>query len=290
MPTHAFSRRTLLGVLGSIPLGGLSSPAAATTRRIVSLGGAVTETLYRLGLENEIVGVDATSQFPPQALATKPSVGYVRALGAEGLLSLRPDLIIATAGAGPPNALALVEAAGVPLVRVPEDATEDGVIQRIATISGAVRARTAGEALITEIRAGFAELEERRARLTERKRVLFVLSLQNGRPLVGGAGTTAHGMLGLAGAANAAQGLTGWKPMSDEGVLSAAPDVVVTMSRGAGGHAPEVLGLPVFAATPAGRAKAVVTMDGLYLLGFGPRTPSAARDLMAAVYPESAAP
>ena len=80
----------------------------------------------------------------------------------------------------------------------------------------------------------------------------------------------------------------GWKPLSDEGIVRAAPEVLVMMDRG--GHAAEALdpfALPAFAATPAGQGRALVTMDGIYLLGFGPRTPQAARDLMTALYPES---
>jgi iron complex transport system substrate-binding protein len=285
--TFLIGRRGFLAALAAaaLPLRG-----EASERRIVSLGGAVTETLYRLEQDGAIVGVDSTSQFPPRALATKPDVGYVRALGAEGLISLKPNLILATAGAGPPNVLALVAEAGIPIVRVPEEATAEGVLQRVSVIATAVGAESAGAELDREIRTGFADLTARRARIGRTKRALFVLSVQNGRPLVGGSGTTADGILGLAGAANAAGSIAGWRPLSDEGLIAAAPDVIVTMSRGAGGHAPDVLSLPAISATPAGRAKAVVSMDGLYLLGFGPRTAQAASDLMSAVYPESETP
>jgi iron complex transport system substrate-binding protein len=258
--------------------------AAPRPHRIVSLGGAVTEILYRLDRQADIVGVDATSQFPAEALRSKPNVGYVRALGAEGLLSLRPDLILAIEGAGPPDVLKVVAGSGIPLTRVPDEPTADGVLRRIAIVAQAVDAETAGAALAEAVRARFAAVAGGRRTGSRAARVLVVLSLQNGRPLVGGRGTSADGMLQLAGAVNAAEGVEGWKPLSDEGVLAARPDIVLRVSRvGAPDDASDLFGLPAFAATPAGRSRALVVMDGLYLLGFGPRAPDAALDLIAGI-------
>lgn len=269
----------------------LASPVAgsAAPRRIVSVGGAVTETLYRLGLENEIVGVDSTSQFPSDALRTKPNVGYVRALGAEGVLSLNPTLVLATEGAGPPDTLRLIEQAGVSVVHVTDAPSEKGVVQRVATIAQALGAEERGARLVEEIERGFAELTLARSRITRPTKALFVLSLQNGRPLVGGRGTTADAMLGLAGAENVAASLEGWKPLSDEGLIAAAPEVVVMMDRGPGGTAVDPFTYPAFAATPAAAQRRLVVMNALYLLGFGPRTPAAAKDLMALLHPAAAA-
>ncbi|MBL4906118.1 MAG: ABC transporter substrate-binding protein, partial [Sneathiella sp.] len=74
----------------------LSSPfvqAAEVPTRIVSVGGALTEMLYALGESARIVGADTTSYYP---LAAKelPKVGYQRNLSAEGILSLKPDLLL----------------------------------------------------------------------------------------------------------------------------------------------------------------------------------------------------
>lgn len=154
-------------------------------------------------------------------------------------------------------------------------------------VARAIGAEEEGAALTRTVEAGFARLAAARDTITARKRVMFVLSLQNGRPLVGGRGTTAGGIIALAGGTNAAAGVEGWKPLSDEGVLAAAPEAIVMVDRG--GHAaasgPDPFAQPAFAATPAGRARALVVMDGLSLLGFGPRAPQAALDLMAALYP-----
>ena len=68
----------------------------AAAPRILSLGGDVTEILHDLGQSDKVVAVDTTSQFPASALKEKNSVGYLRALSAEGVLSVNPTLILAS--------------------------------------------------------------------------------------------------------------------------------------------------------------------------------------------------
>ena len=93
--------------------------------RIVSVGGAVTEILYALGLESRVIAVDSTSLYPPRALAEKPNVGYMRQLSAEGVLGLGPSLVLAAEGAGPKETIAVLETAAIPFVRVPDQFTGD---------------------------------------------------------------------------------------------------------------------------------------------------------------------
>ncbi|WP_112662766.1 heme/hemin ABC transporter substrate-binding protein [Microvirga flavescens] len=267
----------------------LAFPAhASASRRIVSIGGAVTEILYRLGAEPEIVGVDSTSQFPVDALGKKANVGYMRTLGAEGILSLSPTLVLASEAAGPPDALRLIEQAGVTVVRITDEPSQVGIVRRIRDIAQAIGAQDRGAALVEDVERGFSRLGQAHSKIASGVRALFVLSIQNGRPLVGGRGTTADAMLALAGATNVASSLEGWKPLSDEGLIAAAPEVIVMVSHGPGGAAADPFALPSFAATPAAAKRRLVVMDTLYLLGFGPRTPNAAGDLMLALYPDLA--
>jgi iron complex transport system substrate-binding protein len=141
-------------------------------------------------------------------------------------------------------------------------------------------------ALANETRARFALVEHMRPQTAKPPRVLFILSLQNGRPMVGGRGTAADAIIRLAGGVNAADAIDGYKPMTDEGVIAAAPDVVLKMNNGnMVGSPDDIFSLPAFAATPAAATRALIGMDGLYLLGFGPRSPNAVRDLAAALYP-----
>jgi iron complex transport system substrate-binding protein len=293
-PSFAVRCHTVVGAL--LVFSGLSLLATLPCRsgeqqpidssRIVSIGGAVTETIYALGLEGRIVGVDTTSLYPPEALKRAPKVGYMRALSAEGILSLKPSWVIAIDGSGPPAALKLVSDAGVPLTMIHDEPSPDGVAAKIETIGKLLGAEEKSVALANETRARFALVEHMRPHAPKPPRVLFILSLQNGRPIVGGRGTAADAIIGLAGGANAANAIEGYKPMTDEGIIAAAPDVILKMNNGNMVGAPDdIFALPAFAATPAAAKRALIAMDGLYLLGFGLRAPGAVRELMAALYP-----
>ena len=108
--------------------------------RIVSIGGAITEILYALGLEDRLAGVDTTSLFPPAALRDKPNVGYMRQLSAEGVLGLNPSLVLAMQGSGPKETMDVLEAAKVPLVLVPETFSEQGLLDKIKLVGHAMGA------------------------------------------------------------------------------------------------------------------------------------------------------
>ena len=153
--------------------------------RIVSVGGAITEILYALGLADRIVAVDTTSLFPAEALRQKPNVGYMRALSAEGVLGLNPSLVLAIEGAGPKETVAVLEAATVPLVRVPDRYTGEGIIEKIRMVAEVAGAPDRGECLAAKVADDFAALAKLREKITQPKKVLFVLSLA-GRQADGG--------------------------------------------------------------------------------------------------------
>lgn len=266
----------------------------ADASRIVSVGGAVTEILYALGKEDSIVGIDTTSLYPRRAAAEKPSVGYMRQLSAEGVLGLRPSVIMAIEGSGPKDTMAVLKEARVPLVVVPDNFSVHSIEKKIAIIAQATGAADRGRCLIEQVRADVTALEKLKAGIHRKKRVMFVLSFVNGRAMVSGRNTAADGIIGIAGAENAIADYEGYKPISDEAVIAARPDIVLAMERGGPGavNANMVFAHPAFSVTPAAATRGFIAMDGLYLLGFGPRTARAARDLAVALYPDlrSAAP
>lgn len=93
--------------------------------------------------------------------------------------------------------------------------------------------------------------------------------------MAAGKDTEAAAIIAMVSGINAAQEINGYKPLTDEAVIAAAPDVVLTMARGDhAGKADEIFALPAFQSTPAAASKALISMDGLYLIGFGPRTPA----------------
>lgn len=262
-----------------------SLAGAADYRRVVSIGGDVTEIVFALGAGNLLVARDSTSTYPDAARAL-PDAGYMRALSAEGVLGMHPDAILASAGSGPPEQLAALEKAGLPIARIGDGHDADAIAAKIMTV-GTFLGRTAeAETLAARVRADLATAAAAADRPTaERRRVLFILSMNDGKVIAAGRGTSAEAMITLAGGINATPEFNGFKAVSAEALLSARPDVILLMDRGQ--HAAAVNDLttnPMLASTPAVKNGRVIRMDGLYLLGFGPRTARAIADLSASIY------
>jgi hypothetical protein len=154
--------------------------------RIVSIGGAITEIIYALGLEQRLVAIDSTSFYPPQALRDKPNVGYMRALSPEGVLGLNPSLILATEGSGPREAIAVLRAAGVPLVMVPDKYTGKSIIEKIGIVAAAAGSAERGTCLAEAVAADLAALDDIRSHVEQRRKAAFLLSFVNGRAMVAG--------------------------------------------------------------------------------------------------------
>ena len=180
----------------------ISDPA-----RIVSIGGAITEILYALGFEDRLAGVDATSLYPAAALRDKPNVGYMRQLSAEGVLGLNPSLVLAVQGSGPKETIDVLEAAKVPLVLVPETFSEAGLLEKITLVGHAMGADRRAECLSAAVTGDLSQLRELRAKVTKPVRVMFVMSLLNGRAMAAGRKTAANEIIALAGGVNAARQL-----------------------------------------------------------------------------------
>src|SRR5699024_11101821 len=123
----------VLGLAGiALPLS--SQGAGPAPQRVVSLGGSVTEIIYALGMGHVLVGDDLSSVYP-RAATQLPRVGYYRALSLEGLISLQPDLILASENAGPPAVLERVRSVGVPVIQVSDGPDMESLYRRIQQIS-----------------------------------------------------------------------------------------------------------------------------------------------------------
>ncbi len=261
----------------------------AGASKIVTIGGAVTEIVYALGFGGRVVAVDLTSTFPAAA-KTRPSVGYMRALSPEGVLSLAPDIVLATEGSGPPDAVEVLARASVPFVVVPEGYDEASVLRKVRFISEALGVPQKGEAMAKQIAEDFAAVNAMRAKISARRSAVFVLAVGNGTPTVAGEQTSAEGIFSLAGVDNAIRGMTGYKPATPEAVLASQPQAVVTLlERNHGLGEDAMFALPAFAGTPAARDRRLVSVPSYYLT-FGPRTAHAAARLASQIYPELGLP
>lgn len=272
----------LCGVLSML---GMTSNAAYSSstnvdippNRVITIGGAVTEILYELGLADTIIGSDTTSYYPEAAKNT-PKVGYMRALSAEGILALRADVVFAAAGAGPPKTLAQLQALDLFWVELPTVVTLEDLYQNINTIGDIMSVTPTANRLVQRLQQQNVHLAEQVKASTVRPKVLFIMQ-HTGTPMVAGRDTSADRILTLAGADNVAHTIEGYKPLTAEAMVRLNPDWIVTTELGLDktGGVERMLALPGIGLTNANSPARIISMDGLLLLGFGPRTIEAAQ-------------
>lgn len=284
-----FGRRELIAAFGLLALP--RELRAADSDRLVVAGGALTEIVVALGAASKLVGVDTTSLYPAKVVDPLPKVGYFRSLSAEGILSLKPSMLIASDQAGPPGVLDQLRSVKLPMAVVAETFSADHVPEKVVTVAEAIGDKAAGTAMAATIKDDL-ETVRRSISSLDKPSVLFVLSSTGDRLMAAGRQTAAETMIALAGARNAVQGYSNYKPLSAESALVADPDVIVFPD-----HALNALGgieaakkLPQLSATRAAGAGRIVAMDSLYLLGLGPRIAHAARDFAAALHPKASLP
>lgn len=271
---------SLLFALGALPL--------RAEMRIVSTSGAITETVYALGAGQALVAVDLSSVYPEEATKL-PMIGYARILSGEGILSMKPNLILANSDAGPSGVMEQLKASGVPLVFLSNAHTPEAAAERIRIIGREIGRTSEAEKLVAEMEGQLREAAALVASQKARPRVMFIYTRGGGIMNVAGRGTGAEAMIELAGGVNAVHEYDGYKPLTAEGALLAAPDYILVSSRGleSSGGVAELLTQPGLSETPAGRQKRVIAMDDLFLLGFGPRLGLAVRELSEKLHPVS---
>jgi iron complex transport system substrate-binding protein len=263
------------------------SEAGALAPRVLALGGSVAETVYALGADGLLVARDASSVYPEAVLAL-PSVGYFRQLGAEGVLSANPTLILADPNAGPESVLGQIEAAGVEVVRLPGGTSPDDAVAQILAVGEALDLDAEAAAVADSLRADLARADALVERSERRPSVLFALGQGGGTLSISGTGTNADTFIRLAGGENAFDEVEGYKPMTAEALVDAAPEVIFMMAR----TADAISGIEAFAArpdvagTPAAQNDRIVVLPDA-ALSFGPSLGQFVLDFARTLHPKA---
>lgn len=253
-----------------------TSAQAEDSPRVVTADGAITEIVYRLGLESVLVGVDTTSGYPEQT-ESLPKIGYLRALPFEGVLALRPDLLITSEQAAPEENLERLARAGVQVEKLPSARTPEAALERIVTVGGLLGEEERAEVLASELRSKINRIQQASAPGGNPPTVLFILAAGNHSVMLAGEGTSASALLDAVGAVNAVSGIQGYKPANREAILASRPDAIVIAESTRGQF--EIGSWPEVERLEAWQSGHRLVADGMLLLGFGPRLP----DAMAAV-------
>lgn len=284
---------SILGGLAAVLLfPNLIWAAEPLPQRWVSAGGALSEWVILLGGESRLVGVDTTSRHPA-SLTKLPSVGYQRQLAAEGLLALRPDLLLGSEEMGPTPVLEQLAVAGVRIERLSARAELDSLQANLQRLGQLLGDEAAAERAFTDYQARLQTQQqwvEQAQRRQQAPGVVLLLGHAGGSPLAGGSDTAADWMIRRAGGRNLVSH-GGYKALSSEALLALDPQVVVVADRALDGDAAKQALLrqnPALASTPAAREGRLLALDPTLLVGgLGPRVPDGLAMLAAGFYPAS---
>ena len=248
---------------------------AKDASRVVVAGGSITEIFYFLGEQDRIVALDVTSNFPPEAKSL-PSIGYVRALSAEGLLSMNPSIILGEDDMGPPAVIKQIRETSYDLRIIPEIRTIDGIIEKIEGIASILDVSEKSDAIISKkLEPYIKKIVKNRKKIVKKGvKVMLVLNMQSSSIIVAGANTSGSGFIDLIGGENIFNTFEGWKPVSAEAILELNPDYIIVPQRNVhkGIDVTKIADSELFKNTNAGKNKNFIFDDAMAITGFGPRT------------------
>jgi iron complex transport system substrate-binding protein len=273
-------------------LASLQAIAADLPQRWVSAGGALSEWVSALGGESKLVGVDTTSQHP-QSLKQLPSIGYQRSLSAEGILSLRPDILIGSEEMGPPPVIAQVKSAKVRVELFSAQPDLPTLEKNVTHLGQLLGAQAQAAQLLDSYQQQLTAQKARVAELQAKQKapgVLVLIGHAGGKPLIAGKDTAADWLLQQAGGHNLATH-TGYKPFSVESLAGLDPEVLVFADRALSGEAAKVALFkenPILQSSRAAKTGRVLELDPTLLVGgLGPRLPAALKGLSDGFYPSA---
>ncbi|WP_367125644.1 hemin ABC transporter substrate-binding protein [Streptomyces phytohabitans] len=271
--------------------------------RVVPLSGSLSEIVFSLGLGERVVARDVSATF--EQAADLPLVTRGHDVSAEGVLALKPTLVLAETTTGPAEAVRQIRDAGVPVV-VTDTARElDDVGSRIDRVAAALGVPDAGDALrerserrIAKVRAdvpdggggGKGSDGKGGGGKGDRPRVAFLYLRGTASVyLLGGAESGAGSLIEAAGGvdAGAESGLRkDFTALTSEALVKAAPDVILVMTKGleSVGGVDGLVEIPGIAQTPAGMDRRVASVDDGVLLSYGPRTDEVLRSLVRQIH------
>jgi iron complex transport system substrate-binding protein len=238
-------------------------------KRIVSLNGTITETLFTLGIQDSIVGIDVTSTFPSETEKIT-NLGHISTIAVETILAVKPSHVLAFSDELKPQLQAQLKKAKIEVVLFERELSLDGSKKTIESIAAWAGKESEGKKMVTEMDADLKSLKS----AAQKPKVLFIYARGAGSLMVAGENTQLEKMIELAGGENAVSGFSDFKPLTPEAVVAANPDIILMFESGAQSLNGEsgISAVPGVSLTNAGKNKRFVTMEGLLLSGFGPRT------------------
>lgn len=255
----------------------------------VDLYGTLGEIVFSLGLGDRVVGRDSSTGFPSAAHVPVVTSGG-HDLNAEAILDLDPTVVLTDTSIGPPEVQQQLRSAGIPVVFFDPQRTLDGVPDHIRAVATALGVPSAGDQLVAAVDKEIAAARALAPDGATPPRVTFLYVRGSaGVYLMAGPGSGADAMIAAVGGTDVGTDIgldKPFVPITSEGLLNAAPDVILVMTKGleSVGGVDGLLRIPGVAQTPAGQARRIVDVDDTDLLSFGPRVGKAITALATVLY------
>ena len=246
--------------------------------RYVSVSKQYTEIIYALGAEDDLVAVDVSSVYPPQAKQL-PTVGYHRALSLEGMLSAKPTVILrgGPSNIGPEQVVRQLESLRIPMkdFAMPSDDIE-GAKALIREMGAYFHKEAKAEEVASKLDADMKRAMDSARQYADTPRVVIIhYGRANNVYLTMTAGSTAGRMIAWAGGRIAIGDSGGMRQLSSPEIIAKAnPDVILLTDFGydrLAGRA-DILALPGVASTKAARTGRIFRVEENDLVYLGPRT------------------
>ncbi|HEY3933294.1 MAG TPA: ABC transporter substrate-binding protein [Gemmatimonadales bacterium] len=283
-----FIRRPVSAFALALIIAGCNRGNTGGGARVVCVSKQINEDLYAIGAENVLVARDLTSVYPEQIIKLQ-SVGYHRALNAEGIISMKPTLFLNDGNLGPDAVVEQVKKVGIPTLTLNPGNTMDSAQALIEALGNLFHREHQADSVVAAWKAGMDSVFADTAKWGQghRPRVLIIhfgqirnnyLALKRGGP--------ADQMLHWAGADNAIDSAGGMSQLTPELIARAAPDIIIATEVGFDryGSVEKFKTMPGIALTPAGQSNRIYRITEQKIMYFGPRTPAVVRELAGLVH------
>ena len=241
--------------------------------KIVGIGGSITETIIALGHEDELIGVDQSSIYPKEITSKLPSVGYWLSLPKEGIISLKPEIVMVSSQAKPKKVVDELPKYGIKVYVIEDNPSLESAKKKIKQIGGILGEDKKADKIISRIEKNVLKIQEE-IKGKSKPKVLFVFSQGQGTMMAAGQNTKPGVMIELAGGENVVK-FDRYSKISPESILKMNPDVIIKSNHA--GYSG--LDDSVVASTNAGKNNQIYTIDMLLISGFTVRVDNALQEL-----------
>jgi iron complex transport system substrate-binding protein len=281
------SLRTISGLLVAAATAGAQAPR----ERVVSVSKQINEFMFAIGAQDVLVGRDLTSVYPPE-ITKLTSVGYHRALNAEGIISLRPTVFLTDGNFGPAEVSVQLEKVGVPILTIKPQPSIDGAADLLTTLGKRFHRERAADSVVAAMKTSFAAALKDTLKWAgkPKPRVLIMHFGQIANNYLGlREGSIGDQMVRWAGGTNALDSIGGMQRLTPEAIAKAAPDIIIATDVGFDrfGSADKFAAMPGVNLTPAAKAGRIYRIDETDVMYYGPRSADGLRRIEAIVHPSA---